>query len=98
LYAFKGAEPDEGVIITFVAVDWVVVVATLIVTVLPVIPVILAVLGSPVALTYVPITGVPDARVRVVALDDHVALKLGTFAAAMVVLCFIRRRSEKSIL
>jgi hypothetical protein len=70
----------------------------LIVTVLPVIPVMTAALGSPVALTYVPTIGVPDVRVRVVAADVHVALKLGTFAAAIAALCFIRRRSEKSIL
>ena len=83
---------------TLVAVACVLVVATLIVTVLPLMFVMIAVLGSPVALTYVPTIGVPDVRVRVVALDDHVALKLGTFAAAIVALCFIRRRSEKSIL
>jgi hypothetical protein len=84
---------------TVAATDCVVVVLAFNVTVVPLIAVMIVLEGIPVEFAYVPTIGVdPLTYVRVDWPVDHVAVKLGTFAAAIAVLCFIRRRSEKSIL
>jgi len=99
LYFAKGADDDEGVMATVAATDCVVVVLAFKVTVVPLIALMIVLDGIPVDLAYVPTIGVePLTYVRVDCPVDHVAVKLGTFAAAIAALCFIRRRSEKSIL